>query len=658
MHAFIVRPFGRKNGIDFDQIEEELIRPALVEAGFSGGTTVEFIQQGNIRKDMFGQLLIADFVIADISIHNANVFYELGIRHAFRDKHTFLINSEAAEVPFDLKTDKYLPYNAHNPAASLDKLTRAIQKTWESQEKDSPVFQLLTDLKATDPSRFNLVPLDFCEEVEWAVKAGDSARLQLLAAEIDGFSWKSSGLRSIGKSQFQLKDFQGSRETWENVRSYDAKDLEANTLLGTIYQRLGDLTRSTQALERALQNKDLAREHRAESWALMARNAKTKWDQSWQDEGDIDSRQQAALISRYLENSYILYNKGFIEDRNHFYSGLNALAMLTIIIELATAHPNTWNSLFDDNDTAECELKRLQKERPELATGVKLAISSKLKEQENPDQADIWAQISGADLLFLTSANPQRVVTAYKKVLAGAEGFVFDSVRKQIQLFEKLGVLQNNSQAVLQYLPEMKAEKEEKAPPHVILFTGHMLDAAGRETPRFPAASEDLAREMITQAVKKIADEAKKSGKELIGISGGASGGDILFHEICKTMGIHNRLYLVIPKAQYIASSVAAAGDPWVIRFNDLYGKNETEILLTNGELPGWLKNKEHYTIWERSNLWMLYQALTISKEDLTLIALWNGEEGDGPGGTKDMVTRAQARGARFILLDANNLLT
>ena len=35
--------------------------------------------------DMFQLLLTADLVVADISIHNANVFYELGMRHALRE---------------------------------------------------------------------------------------------------------------------------------------------------------------------------------------------------------------------------------------------------------------------------------------------------------------------------------------------------------------------------------------------------------------------------------------------------------------------------------------------------------------------------------------------------------------------------------------------
>lgn len=137
---FIIRPFGTKNGIDFDRVERELIRPAIEQARFSGGTTGEFLEQGNIRTDMFEQLLIADHVIADISIHNANAFYELGIRHAFRDKRTFLIKSKGDEVPFDLKTDRYLSYDASNPAVGVENLANALRATWDSQEQESPVY--------------------------------------------------------------------------------------------------------------------------------------------------------------------------------------------------------------------------------------------------------------------------------------------------------------------------------------------------------------------------------------------------------------------------------------------------------------------------------------------------------------------------------------
>ena len=133
--VFIVTPFGTKNGIDFFRVERELIQPAIEAVGFSGGTTGEIIKQGNIRTDMFQKLLVADLVIADISIHNANAFYELGARHAFREKRSFLIRcskeslpaeAKLDEVPFDLKTDRYFEYQLNDLAGSLPKYSDRI----------------------------------------------------------------------------------------------------------------------------------------------------------------------------------------------------------------------------------------------------------------------------------------------------------------------------------------------------------------------------------------------------------------------------------------------------------------------------------------------------------------------------------------------------
>src|ERR1700681_1729713 len=95
MRAFIIRPFGKRKGIDFDQVEEELIGPALDSIQADGRTTGEILEAGNIRIDMFQQLLVADLVIADITTNNPNAFYELGIRHALQEKRTFLIRAKA-----------------------------------------------------------------------------------------------------------------------------------------------------------------------------------------------------------------------------------------------------------------------------------------------------------------------------------------------------------------------------------------------------------------------------------------------------------------------------------------------------------------------------------------------------------------------------------
>src|SRR5215207_8582219 len=182
MRAFIIRPFGVKQGIDFDRVVEVLIDPALSALGVTGRDTIEILKQGNIRVDMFQRLLTADLVVADLSIHNANVFYELGIRHALRGRRTFLLRSRQDAYPFDLQTDRYLTYDKDDPAASLPLLTRALGETLASEDQDSPVFRSLPNLEEQDRSRFLAVPRGFREEVELALAGRRPGDLGLLAA--------------------------------------------------------------------------------------------------------------------------------------------------------------------------------------------------------------------------------------------------------------------------------------------------------------------------------------------------------------------------------------------------------------------------------------------------------------------------------------------
>jgi hypothetical protein len=240
LRAFIVRPFGTKkdrnqNEVNFDAVQEQLIVPALERVGVDGRTTLDILRAGNIRVDMFQRLLTADLVVADLSIDNANVFYELGIRHALREKRTFMLRCEGDKYPFDLQTDRYFIYQRENPAASRDQLVAALRQTLNSEEQDSPVFKLLPNLQAQDRSRFLAVPMDFREEVEQAAANRQAGDLELLGAEARGLEWESEGLRVVGRAQFRLKAFKGARATWEAVRKFDPKDREANTLLASAW---------------------------------------------------------------------------------------------------------------------------------------------------------------------------------------------------------------------------------------------------------------------------------------------------------------------------------------------------------------------------------------------------------------------------------------
>jgi hypothetical protein len=665
MRAFIIRPFGTKNDINFDAVEANLIDPALNRLGITGRTTMEIRRQGNIRLDMFQRLLTADVVIADISIHNANVYYELGVRHALRGKHTFMIRGRGAgikadEVPFDIKTDRYLTYDGVNPSTSVNDLVEGLRQTINSEAADSPVFQMLPDLAEQDPARFLPIPRDYREEVERATQKKELGDLELLAAEAHGFEWENEGLRLVGRAQFNLRAFEGARTTWEAVRKQDPLDVEANTLLGTIYQRLGDLTSSDQALKRVLSRNGLGKESRAEVGSLLGRNAKSHWTDDWRQATTLPERQRRALVSPHLDESFEAYDAAFKEDLNHFYSGLNSLAMLTIQTKLAELMPDVWAERFDEDDEAQRELDSRKKQIQRLSAATDLSLKATAERLKREKQTDIWAEISEADHCFLTSNRPARVSSSYRKALADVPAFASDAVRRQLDLYQDLGLLKENVEAVLGVLEPAQVEAPvtsapvASAPKRVLLFTGHMIDAPGRAEPRFPADKVEIAKQKITEAV---AAEQEVAGGIAYGIAGCASGGDILFHQVCEAMNIPTRIFLALPRDLYIRESVAPAGTYWIEEFNRLLKTRPFRVLCDTEDLPRWLQDKPDYNIWQRNNLWNLHNALAaVGGENVTLIALWNGASGDGPGGTADMVQKAQERGAKTIILDTKRI--
>jgi len=112
-----------------------------------------------------------------------------------------------------------------------------------------------------------------------------------------------------------------------------------------------------------------------------------------------------------------------------------------------------------------------------------------------------------------------------------------------------------------------------------------------------------------------------------------------------------------VSRELYIRESVAPAGPQWIEDFNRLTRSRPVRVLGDSMELPRWLQDKPKYNIWQRNNLWNLHNALAAAGgENVTLIALWNGASGDGPGGTADMVQKARERGAKTIILDTKKI--
>jgi len=694
VNAFIIRPFGKKKVtlsatqkeaiLDFDKVEQKLIHPALTRLGIHGRTTLEILRAGNIREDMFHRLLTADLVIADLSIHNANVFYELGLRHAFRDRHTLLIRSNSSEMPFDLQTDRYFVYNKDKPGAYVEALVDTLNQTLHSDKEDSPVYKLLPTLKAQDRARFLAAPREFREAVERAKRKRSTGDLRLLAAEAEGFIWEIEGLREVGRAQAELNFHWSAKETWEALQRRYPDDLEANIMLSRIYPRLEENepsqawhAQSELALRRVLDQRELERTRLSEVRALVGRRSKSEWKKSWIRIEDMGNRQIKALTSPSLREAYQAYTEAFYEDLNNFHAGLNALALLLVEEKLANAHPAEWKALHDFPEEAQTK-RTAQIFRLTNAVQVALEAERRRLERERNGKRDFWFELNEASFYCITSNQTSRVAKEFEEAYLVSPPAWIEAMREILETYQRLDVFTENVRTALAVLAHDNTSSEISAidktqPKRILLFAGHSIDSQRNAayrlqkqkiTARFPAGEEyeARARAAIERAIRS---EMQRGDEILFGMAAGANGGDILFHEVCQALELKTKLYLCVPPDEYVGDYVSLADrqDKWVERFNALYRSERTSertILGDSSELPRWLKVKHNYDIRRRSKLWLLQHALssrTMQGAQLTLIALWDGQEDGANGGIDELVSRAKENGVKVIHLNTKDIL-
>src|SRR5271165_5844814 len=102
--CFILMPFGIKPGaagatVDFDAVYRDLIAPAVADAQLEPLRADQETNSGIIHKPMFERLILCPFAVADLTLANPNVYYELGVRHAFRPASTIQLMSEGTRLP-------------------------------------------------------------------------------------------------------------------------------------------------------------------------------------------------------------------------------------------------------------------------------------------------------------------------------------------------------------------------------------------------------------------------------------------------------------------------------------------------------------------------------------------------------------------------------
>jgi len=190
--------------------------------------------------------------------------------------------------------------------------------------------------------------------------------------------------------------------------------------------------------------------------------------------------------------------------------------------------------------------------------------------------------------------------------------------------------------------------------PQVVVFVGHMIDSPERASPRFPASLERGIREEIARKLEAF--------NANVSYSSAACGSDIIFlEEMAKrkrkaASADDVEINIVIPCAlpTFLTISVDVVSGSWGSRLRRVL-RHATHLLEANPR-----QHSANALDFEYTNL--LLVGLTklravILDTQIAPLAVWDGNEGDGEGGTASMVKLWRDQGLSPNIIDIKNLL-
>ncbi|HEX8591965.1 MAG TPA: hypothetical protein VF682_01585 [Pseudomonas sp.] len=89
---------------------------------------------GTITTDIVTRIMHSDYVVADVTYPNPNVFYELGLRHACKPGTIIIKDSAAPRVPFDIAHLRYVEYE--NTPTGLKSLSAQLSTLFEHFDRE------------------------------------------------------------------------------------------------------------------------------------------------------------------------------------------------------------------------------------------------------------------------------------------------------------------------------------------------------------------------------------------------------------------------------------------------------------------------------------------------------------------------------------------
>jgi hypothetical protein len=181
--------------------------------------------------------------------------------------------------------------------------------------------------------------------------------------------------------------------------------------------------------------------------------------------------------------------------------------------------------------------------------------------------------------------------------------------------------------------------------PGVAAATGHMTDAPGRENARFPASKVDEVRRLIGERIDRF--------NVRHGFSSAARGSDILFIEELLKRGGMAHVFLPFPQEDFARTSV---GYGWDNRYAHILNDPHVTVTELSRTVP---TSDVQPAAYDQCNKKIQEAAVQCAKRlgvGPVLIAVWNGNPGDGKGGTADAVRDWQRHNYKLELIDLSKL--
>jgi len=344
--CFVDMPFGIKadpktgTEINFDQIYNKAIKPSAEESGLECIRGDEERTGGIIHRAMFARLLLCEFVIADLTTANPNVFYELGVRHAAKPYTTIPIFATIGDLPFDVNLVRAIPYDLENGQLIDDatdnlkrELKNRIKRALEGPvAKDSPLFELFPKFPGIQVSH-ELTDV-FRDRVEYSMEfreklraARSQRRMEEALSELKAIENELGDLKVVesGILVDLLLSYRDVSAWDEIVALYDQLPPEVRDAVLVRQQyalalnrraKSGDRDKAISVLKDLLQKRGLS----AETYGILGRVYKDQYREA--------KKANKAIADGYLEEAIDAYTKGFKCEPVDYYPGVNAITLL------------------------------------------------------------------------------------------------------------------------------------------------------------------------------------------------------------------------------------------------------------------------------------------------------------------------------------------